>query len=275
MTKKLFVSVVLVFAMLSATGADLSTVSVRSSCMSTNIEAGILLPASYAGSASRRYSVIYFLDGHGGNGKRLFYDFYKEDLMKLCDKFDVIMVAVGGVNTWYFDSPAKKEVKWQSFLTKELIPYVDAKYRSVAKRGGRAITGLSMGGHGALYTAFRHPDMFIAAGSTSGGVDFRPWPDNWDIAAMLGKQADHKKNWDDGVVVNNLAALPKAKMAIYFDCGVNDFFLEVNRSLHQKLDTLKVAHTYEEFPGGHSQDYWARSFPKHVEFFSKQLATAK
>jgi len=280
--RKLLALAVLFFATMSAHAADpapefnrLSTVSVHSSCMNTNIEAGILLPSSYTGSAGRRYPVIYFLDGHTGNGKRLFYDFYKDDLMKLSDKFDVIMVAVGSFNTWYFDSPVRKDVKWQSFLIKELIPYVDAKYRSVARREGRAITGLSMGGHGAFYTAFRHPDMFIAAGSTSGGVDFRPWPENWDIAAMLGKKSEHEKNWDENVVVNNLKALPDAKMAIYFDCGVNDFFLEVNRSLHKKLDDMKIKHSYEEFPGGHTQDYWARSLPRHVEFFSKYLAADK
>ncbi len=253
----------------------LSVVNVHSTCMSKDIEAAIMLPSSYVGSAGRRYPVIYFLDGHSGNGKRLFYDFYKDDLLKQSDKFNVIMVAVGSFNTWYFDSPVKPDVKWQSFLIKELIPFVDGKYRSVAKREGRAITGLSMGGHGSFYTAFRHPELFIAAGSTSGGVDFRPWPENWDIAAMLGKKTEHEKDWDDNVVVNNLNALPKAEMAIYFDCGTDDFFLAVNRALHQKISDMNIAHTYEEFPGGHTQDFWARSLPKHVEFFSKFLATGK
>ena len=248
----------------------LSVTNVHSTCMKKDIEAAIILPSSYAVSSSRRYPVIYFLDGHGGNGKRLFYD-----LLKQSDKFDVIMVAVGSLNTWYFDSPVNPEVKWQQFLIKELIPFVDAKYRSIAKREGRAITGMSMGGHGAFYTAFRHPQMFIAAGSTSGGVDLRPWPDNWDISAVLGKKTDHEKNWDDNVVVNNLNALPKAKMAIYFDCGTADFFLDVNRALDKKMTDMKIAHTYEEFPGGHTQDFWARSFPKHVEFFSKHLASGK
>lgn len=253
----------------------LSVANVHSTCMNKDIEAAIMLPSSYGVSPGRRYPVIYFLDGHGGNGKRLFYDFYKDDLLKQSDKFNVIMVAVGCFNTWYFDSPVNPDVKWQSFLIKELIPFMDAKYRSVAEREGRAITGMSMGGHGSFYTAFRHPEVFIAAGSTSGGVDLRPWPDNWDIAAVLGKKSEHEKNWDDNVVVNNLKALPKTKMAIYFDCGTDDFFLAVNRALDKIMTDMKIVHTYEEFPGGHTQDFWARSFPKHVEFFSKYLATEK
>jgi S-formylglutathione hydrolase FrmB len=255
--------------------ARLGVVKVHSACMNKDIEAAVMVPTSYADGAGRKYPVIYFLDGHSGDGKRLFYDFYKDELMKQSDQFNVIMVAVGGFNTWYFDSPVNPEVKWQQFLTKELIPFVDASYRTIAKREGRAITGLSMGGHGSFYTAFRHPELFIAAGSTSGGVDFRSWPDNWDIAAMLGKKSEHEKNWDEGVVINNLNALPKAKMALYFDCGVNDFFLEVNRALDKKMTDMKIVHSYEEFPGGHTQDYWGRSLPKHVEFFSKHLATGK
>lgn len=255
--------------------ARLGVVKVHSASMNKDIAAAIMLPTSYAGGAGRKYPVIYFLDGHSGDGKRLFYDFYKDELMKQSDQFNVIMVAVGGLNTWYFDSPVNPEVKWQQFLIKELIPFVDASYRTIAKREGRAITGLSMGGHGSFFTAFRHPQFFIAAGSTSGGVDFRPWPDNWDIAAMLGKKTEHEKNWDDNVVINNLNALPKTKMAICFDCGVNDFFLEVNRALDKKMTDMKIVHSYEEFPGGHTQDYWGRSLPKHVEFFSKHLATGK
>ncbi|MBJ7257539.1 MAG: cadherin-like domain-containing protein, partial [Akkermansiaceae bacterium] len=253
----------------------LSTVSVPSVSMSKSIDTAIMLPTSYASNPGRRYSVIYFLDGYntgGRDGIRIFYDWYKYDLLRLCDQYDVIMVAVGCVNKWYFDSPVDPTVRWQTFLTNELIPYVDANYRSVGTRQGRAITGLSMGGHGALYTAFRHTDTFIAAGSTSGGVDFRPWPTNWDIAAVLGAKATNQSAWDANVVVNNLSALPTAGMQICFDCGTSDFFLDVNRALDQKLTTNAIPHTYTEYPGGHTMDYWQGTFPKHVVFFSKYLA---
>jgi len=251
------------------------TVSVPSASMGKSIDAAIMLPASYASNPDRRYSVIYFLDGYntgGRDGIRIFYDWYKYDLLRLCDQYDVIMVAVGCVNKWYFDSPVDPTARWQTFLTDELIPYVDANYRSVGTRQGRAITGLSMGGHGALYTAFRHTDTFIAAGSTSGGVDFRPWPDGWEIAAMLGAKATHQGVWDDNVVVNNLGSLPTAGMGICFDCGTGDFFLDVNRSLDQKMTANAIPHTYTESAGGHTTNYWGTTFPKHIAFFSKYLA---
>lgn len=98
----------------------LSVAKVHSNFMSKDLEAAIILPSSYIASGGRRYPVIYFLDGHSGDGKRLFFEFYKDALMKQSDKFDVIMVAVGAFNTWYFDSPVKPDVKWQSFLIKEI-----------------------------------------------------------------------------------------------------------------------------------------------------------
>jgi hypothetical protein len=104
----------------------------------------------------------------------------------------------------------------------------------------------------------------------------------WLAMAVIGivvpiEAADSRLNTNSegNVVINNLNALPDARMAIYFDCGVNDFFLEVNRALHQKMNEMKITHSYDEFPGGHTQDYWGRSLPKHVEFFSKYLATGK
>ena len=69
-------------------------------------------------------------------------------------------------------------------------------------------------------------------------------------------------NWEGNVAINNLNALPEARMAICFDCGINDFLLEVNRTLHQKMTDMKIAHSYEEFPGGHTQDHWGKSLPK-------------
>ena len=62
------------------------------------------------------------------------------------------------------------------FISSELVKYIDEHYKTIADRKGRAITGLSMGGHGAMWNAIRHKDMFGASGSTSGGMDIRPFP---------------------------------------------------------------------------------------------------
>lgn len=99
----------------------------------------------------------------------------------------MIIVCPDGRNSWYWDSPVDPSMQMESFFTDCLIPTVDSLYRTMPARGGRAITGLSMGGHGALWLAWRHPDLFGAAGSMSGGVDIRPFPANWNMADRLGR----------------------------------------------------------------------------------------
>jgi len=88
----------------------------------------------------------------------------------MADRYGAIIVTPdGGVDSWYFDSPVDPTYRYETFVTQELIPYIDKLYKTVADRSGRAIAGLSMGGHGALYLAIRHQELFAAAGSMSGG----------------------------------------------------------------------------------------------------------
>ena len=139
--------------------------------------------------------------------------------------------------------------------------------RTIADRKARAITGLSMGGHGALYLAIRHENIFGAAGSMSGGVDFRPFPDKWDIKKYLGDYATHADNWNRNTVINLVDSLHNGELKIIFDCGVGDFFLQVNRDLHQKLLAEKIEHDYIERPGEHNWDYWTNSVKYQLLFF--------
>ena len=259
---------------IASVAAELASVDIHSAAMNKDISVTVLLPAAYAADQNKHFPVIYFLDGFGGNGQRILAAFCKDTISKQADDLNVVMVSLGAVNTWYFDSPINPASRWQTFLTTELIPYVDSHYRTVAKREGRAITGLSMGGHGAFYTAFRHPDLFVAAGATSGGVDIRPFPKNWDIAKQLGTLEECAKNWEENTVINNLSGLPKANLSIIFDCGESDFFLNVNRALDKSLTDLGVKHTYTEYPGAHNAAYWSKSFPLQVEFFEQAFKSA-
>src|SRR5690242_14429958 len=146
-------------------------------------------------------------------------------------------------------------MKYETDIAIEIPKYIDAHYRTIADRKARAITGLSMGGHGALYLAIKHKDIFGAAGSMSGGVDFRPFPNNWDIVKDLGDYEHNKEVWDKNVVVNLVDSLHNNELALIFDCGVSDFFIDVNRALHKKLLDVKIDHDYVERPGVHSWEY--------------------
>jgi S-formylglutathione hydrolase FrmB len=126
-----------------------------------------------------------------------------------------------------------------------------------------------MGGHGGLYLAMKHKNLFGAAGSTSGGVDIRPFPNNWDLSKRLGDTINFKKNWEENTVINLADSLKNNELHIIFDCGLEDFFLQVNRNLHNKLVIMKIDHDYIERPGGHNKVYWKNSIDYQLIFFSK------
>ena len=104
-------------------------------------------------------------------------------------------------------SPADPKSKYETYVAKELVKFVDDNFRTIKSPKGRAIAGLSMGGHGAMWLAIRHRDTFGAAGCLSGGVDIRPFPNNWDMAKSLGKYSQNKEVWDKHTVINEVDTL--------------------------------------------------------------------
>ena len=243
------------------------TILVHSPSMNKDIKCVVIIPENQP-DAHARWPVIYLLHGHSGNYAQ--WPSTAPQLKQQADNLGILFVCPdGGYDSWYFDSPVDPSIRYETFMTRELIPYIDTHYRTMADRAHRAITGLSMGGHGALYLAIRHKDLFGAAGATSGGVDFRPFPHNWGIKKDLGDYATHQAEWEAHTVIGNLDLLHVGDLAIFFDCGVDDFFLTVNRNLHQRLLEKKIDHDYVERPGGHNGAYWQNSIDYQVLFFSK------
>ena len=159
--------------------------------------------------------------------------------------------------------------RYETFISSELVKYIDGHYKTIADRKGRAITGLSMGGHGAMWNAIRHKDVFGAAGTTSGGMDIRPFPQNWEMAKQLGEFAANKKVWDEYTVINQIDKIENGDLAIIIDCGEADFFLNVNKDLHNRLLARKINHDFVTRPGGHTGKYWNNSIDYQILFFDK------
>ena len=167
--------------------------------MQKNIKTCVMLPDSYKKSG-KKFPVVYLLHGYSGNYGSWAKDF--KELKSQVDQYNFIVVGVdGNYSSWYFDSPIDPSFKYETYVVKELVPFIDKQYRTIADRKARAISGLSMGGHGALYLSIKHQDIFGAAGSMSGGVDFRPFPDNWDIKKRLGTITEFPENWDKNTFI--------------------------------------------------------------------------
>ena len=232
----------------------------------------VALPEGYDAAPDEHYPTVYLLNGHGGDQKS-WPSVINVD--SLATAHGVIIICPAGQNSWYFDSPVNKKMQMESYITKDLVPWVDANYRTIKKPEQRAITGLSMGGHGALWLAFRHPDLFLNAGSTSGGVDFTPWPKSWNLPDALGPYAQNKRRWADHTVLSLVPAIPHGRYNIIFDCGTEDFFFKVNNRLHNELQKRGIVHKYLTSPGNHSKAYWHRSIVPQMKFFSEKFKENK
>jgi S-formylglutathione hydrolase FrmB len=213
-------------------GAKVDTLLTRSNVMHKNIKAVLIMPDSYL-QTSQKYPVLYLLHGYSGS----YVDWGRSDEAKqIADAYQMMVVCPdGGFGSWYFDSPADSTFRYETYVSKELIEWIDKNYRTISNRTGRAISGLSMGGHGGLYLAFRHQDVFGACGSMSGGVDIRPFPNNWDIAKRLGSQREFPQRWEENSAINQLYRLTPNSLKIIIDCGTEDFFYEVNKKLQKNF----------------------------------------
>lgn len=261
---KYLVSLLLLLFSFTCFAAQVDSIFVHSPSMKKDIRCVIIRP----GNPSPRFPVIYLLHGWAGNYAQ--WILTAPQLKHEADEFHLAFVCPdGGFDSWYFDSPVDPSIRYETFITKELIAYIDARYPTRADREHRAITGLSMGGHGALYLGIRHKDVFGAAGAISGGVDFRPFQNNWGLKKDLGDSACCWSNWEKNTVIAAVDSLQNGELAIVFDCGVNDFFLAVNRNLHHKLVERKIDHDYSERPGGHDETYWKNSIDFQILFFRK------
>ena len=243
--------------------AKVDTVEVHSDAMNKKIKVVVISPE---GSAGGELPSLYLLHGYSGNYAN--WVDKVEHIKNLVDQYKYMVICPdGGYGSWYWDVPGDSEFQYETFVSKELVAYVEANYPVCREARARGITGLSMGGHGALYLAIKHQDVFGAAGSTAGGVDIRPFPNNWEIIRRLGPYKDNKDKWTDHTVMGLLHLLDPKGLKLFIDCGTSDFFYEVNRELHRQLTYLNIPHTFLSMPGGHNWDYWSKSILYQMAFF--------
>jgi len=259
--------------------AKVDTLEVASTAMNKTYKAAVVLPNSYAKSKST-FPVMYLLHGaYGHFGDWLKNTPNKELVKNLADQYNFIIVMPEGETfSFYLDSPVNTGSQFETFITQEVIQKVDKTYRTIANKSGRVITGLSMGGHGALYLSAKHPDLFCAAGSMSGAVDMSVMLNRDSAAQVLkliepvfGDKSNDIKMYEQHAVLNMIDKIKANKLPLIIDCGVDDFLIEPNRELHRRLVYNKVEHDYTERPGAHTWEYWENSLPYHALFFNKIL----
>jgi S-formylglutathione hydrolase FrmB len=251
----------------------------------------VYLPASYDAAAEKHpaqtYPVLYFLHGLGDNERTLFNSggwTMLDDLRKQHKIGEFLIVAPEGGQTFYINS-ANGSVRYSDFFLQELIPHIETNYRVSKGRGSRAVSGISMGGYGALRFAFSHPEMFSAVSAQSaalitespqqlGTASRSEAPMGKLLATVFGSPIDvahWKENSPFVLAARNQTAV--RKLNIYFNCGQDDNygFEKGAAALHEQLQRAGIKHEYHLYPGDHSLSYFLSHFMEVMEFHSREF----
>jgi S-formylglutathione hydrolase FrmB len=179
---------------------------------------------------------------------------------------------------WYTNAQSPAGRAYEDHLLKDVVPTVDRLFPTVARREGRVIGGLSMGGYGAVKCALKFPEMFCSATSHSGAVLtplHKPEERPKELQPLVPEfEAVFGADWAGGP--NDPRALakkcpPHLRPALRIDCGAGDFLLPQNREFHSHLQSIPFPHEYEEFPGEHNWAYWDQHVQEAVAFHRRQL----
>lgn len=270
---------------------DCSTVNSR--ILKQAVHYCVQLPADYDAHSSkpRHYPVLYFLHGLGQNEQTLFSTggwSVIDDLRRQNKISDFLVVAPEGKRTFYVNSPGNT-LRYSDFFLQEFIPAIENKYHVRPGRKNRAITGVSMGGYGALRFAFAHPEMFSAVSAQSAAL-ITQTPQELSSAGHSGTPLGRLMGPAFGEPINvahwrenSVFVLAKTNQsglrnqAIYFNCGDQDDFgfEDGAAALHKQLQAEGVKHEYHPYPGDHSLTYFLSHMDEVMEFHSRAFAVQK
>jgi S-formylglutathione hydrolase FrmB len=254
------------------------TIQFRSKLINAMLPYSVALPEDYDDSTTTRYPVLYLLHGLTGHYNDWF---SRTNVADYAAQYRLIVVTPEGNDSWYIDSTAVPTEKYESYILNEIIPDVQARYRTIEARYARAIAGLSMGGYGAVKFGLKSPSTFAFVGSMSGafgitrvddqGIQWAALKNSMKVFGAVG--SDTRKQNDVFELIKQLPANRISSLPfIYFDSGTEDagVFAD-NRELAALLVEKKIPHEYRELPGDHSWGYWDRQVQEVLRIALRNL----
>jgi S-formylglutathione hydrolase FrmB len=269
-------------------GARVEDWALRTPALRDPTRVRVLLPAGYRPDSGRRYPVLYLL--HGADSDYRSWTRYGDAEAITARAPMIVVMPDGGAMGWYTDwyqGDRPVQPRWETYHVGELVPWVDATYRTIAARRGRAIAGLSMGGYGALSYAARHPGTFAAAASFSGALEVGS-SDAW------GERSANASRWRAHLPISIAARLRSLALVELRTgdgkpgpldargtkpgcdaCALERFLLRSNVRLHARLRALGIRHVWDDYgPGTHDWPYWRRDLRETLPDLLRVLARA-
>ncbi len=259
--------------------------TIESKILHKTVRYTIYLPYDYY-TSKRSYPVVYLLHGYTdndmgwiqyGQANRI-----ADEGIASGDIPPMILVTPDAGNSWYINN-YNGSVRYEDFFFKEFIPYIESHYRIRTGKPFRAVSGLSMGGYGALVYAMKHPDMFVACAPLSAAMRtdeqvINYTPQRWEKVesvvygpGLQGKARLTRLFMENSPlhVVQTADAAKLKSVKYYFDCGDNDYFSIANATLHILMKQRKIPHTFIMRPGRHNWTYWRTGLPGALQFIGK------
>lgn len=278
-------------------------ITVATDAFAAPVPVEITFPAGYDADGDRRWPVTYYLGGTA-HDETTFRSYDGEDVTAAYPSLVVSPRGDAGYWSDWLGAGGTFAPKYESFVIEQLVPLIDAGFRTIPERSYRAIMGESMGGFGTMMLGARHPDLFAAAASLSGVLDTN-LPITWDLLAIsprlqneagdaiYGSRAAHEIRWrghNPADLAGNLAAVD---LQLYTGNGVYDpaggetqveasvgcpleggIINPASRSMHAVLTDLGIAHRWVELPWGcHGVALFEAQMRQAIERF-EQVFTA-
>jgi putative tributyrin esterase len=252
--------------------APAAVIKVPSAALGREQAATILLPSSYAQSGSR-YPVLYLLHGGGQDHTA----FATRSWFGGVSSRNMIIVTPDVGDSWYVNSVSDPAARYEDFIVKDLVPYMDQNYRTVASRDGRAVAGVSMGAWGAMLLGLKHHQLFGAIGALSSPFGISRQDPNMDMTSRTQQRfgapgTAERRARDPGTLASEIA--PESLPLLFLACGSQDLFVRDNRAFVQRLAERKLPYEYREIsPFGHSWDVWDVQIVQFIEMLSARWSS--
>lgn len=260
--------------------------SLPSRVLGRSIAYCIALPAAFDADKSRHFPVLYALHGLGDNEQYLVHSGLwnlVEDMRERGELKDFLIASPDGDRGFYINSKDGKN-RYEDFLTLEFFPFIEKRYRAAPGRANRGITGVSMGGYGALHLAFHHPELFSSVSAQSAALVEKlpnvfvnvPSSERTRALGAFGNPPD-AAFWEKNSPIELARTANLAGLKIYFDCGDQDDygFEKGARALDKVLTARHIAHEFHIYPGRHDAAYFAEHIPASFVFASLAFPRGK
>ena len=250
----------------------------RSPSMNIDVGYAILFPPSYESDPEKRFPVVYYLHGGrpGSEAKSVKLAESIHDAMKGKKPVaESIYVFVNGGPVSHYNMPDDPAAQGADVFINELIPHIDATYRTIAEREARGIEGFSQGGRGTMRLSLRHPDLFCSAAPGGGGYETEK-----KISESGGYESENLK-FAEGDNVWDLARRyvegdsPKVRWLVYV--GTEGFNYQNNLDYMKHLDSLRIKYQKLIVPGVDHSGFriYEKKVKRIVRFHAKNFARSR